>query len=226
MQILFLLYPNLTQLDMTGPAQVLARMPGARIDFAWKRLEPVMSDCSLALMPTVRLAEAPQADILCVPGGYGCTDMMNDAEVLDWLKGQAAGAKWVTSVCTGSLVLAAAGLLQGRRAACHWAWGEHLAKFGATFVAERTVVDAPFMTAGGVTSGIDFAFRLITETHGTDVAEAIQLALEYDPAPIGGGTPATARSEVMDALLATMSPRVAARVAAIDQAASARARAA
>jgi cyclohexyl-isocyanide hydratase len=226
MQILFLLYPNLTQLDMTGPAQVLARMPGARVDFAWKRLEPVMSDCNLALMPTVTLEDAPQADILCVPGGYGCTDMMNDGQVLAWLSAQSAGAKWVTSVCTGSLVLAAAGLLEGVRAGCHWAWGEHLAKFDATFVPERTVIDGRFVTAGGVTSGIDFAFRLIAETHGTDVAEAIQLALEYDPAPIGGGTPATARSEVMEALLKTMSPRVAARVAAIDQAASARARAA
>lgn len=226
MQILFLLYPNLTQLDMTGPAQVLARMPGARVDFAWKRVEPVMSDCNLALMPTVTLADAPQADILCVPGGYGCTDMMNDRQVLDWLRRQAAGAKWVTSVCTGSLVLAAAGLLEGVRAGCHWAWGEHLAKFGATFVPERTVIDGRFVTAGGVTSGIDFAFRLIAEIHGTDIAEAIQLALEYDPAPLAGGTPATARPEVKAALMQTMAPRVAARVAAIDQAAAARVRAA
>lgn len=226
MQILFLLYPNLTQLDMTGPAQVLARMPGAAVDFAWKKVEPVMSDCNLALMPTVTLEEAPQADILCVPGGYGCTDMMNDGQVLGWLVAQSAGAKWVTSVCTGSLVLAAAGLLEGVRAGCHWAWGEHLAKFGATFVPGRTVIDGRFVTAGGVTSGIDFAFRLIAEIHGSDLAEAIQLALEYDPAPIGGGTPATARPEVKAALMEMIGPRMAARVAAIDQAASARVRAA
>lgn len=221
MRILFLLYPDLTQLDMTGPAQVLARMPGARVDYAWKAIAPVMSDCNLALMPTVTLADAPQADILCVPGGYGATDLMNDPEVLDWLRRQAAGAQWVTSVCTGSLVLAAAGLLDGVRAGCHWAWGQHLVKFGAIFVPERCVVDGRFVTAGGVTSGIDFAFRLIRTIHGTDVAEAIQLMLEYDPEPIGGGTPATARGEVRAMVETAIAPRLAARVAAIDAAAAA-----
>ncbi len=221
MRVLFLLYPDVTQLDLTGPAQVLARMPDARVDFAWKRIEPVMSDCNLALMPSVTLAEAPQADILCVPGGYGCTDMMHDADVLGWLRAQADGARWVTSVCTGSLVLAAAGLLRGVRAGCHWAWGQHLDKFGATFVAERCVIDGRFVTAGGVTSGIDFGFRLIREIHGTEVAEAIQLALEYDPEPIGGGTPASARPEVKAMLETAMAPRIAARVAAIDAAAAA-----
>ncbi len=206
---------------MTGPAQVLARMPGARVDFAWKQIEPVMSDCSLALLPTVTLADAPQADILCVPGGYGCTDMMNDPHVLAWLRRQAAGATWVTSVCTGSLVLAAAGLLQGVRATCHWAWGAQLAKFGAIFVSERCVIDGKFMTAGGVTSGIDFAFRLVCELFGADVAEAIQLALEYDPQPIGGGTPATARPEVRALYETAIAPRLAARMAAIDSAAAA-----
>ncbi|MFQ3595480.1 MAG: DJ-1/PfpI family protein [Sphingomonadaceae bacterium] len=221
MQILFLLYPDVTQLDLTGPAQVLARMPGARLDFAWKTRDAVMSDCNLALVPTVTLEEAPQADLLVVPGGYGCTDMMNDPEVLGWLRRQSEGAQWVTSVCTGSLVLAAAGLLRGVRAGCHWAWGEHLAKFGASFVAERTVIDGRFMTAGGVTSGIDFAFRLIAEIHGRDVAEAIQLALEYDPQPLGGGTPETARPEVKQMLLTTIAPRMAARREAIDRAAQA-----
>lgn len=221
MRVVFLLYPEVTQLDLTGPAQVLARMPDARLDFAWKRPEPVMSDCNLALVPSVTFADAPQADVLVVPGGYGATDLMNDAEVLGWLRAQAAGATWVSSVCTGSLVLAAAGLLRGVRAGCHWAWGQHLAKFGATFAAERCVRDGRFVTAGGVTAGIDFAFRLVREICGPDVAEAIQLALEYDPAPLAGGTPATARPEVRAMLETAMAPRIAARVAAIDAAAAA-----
>jgi cyclohexyl-isocyanide hydratase len=166
---------------MTGPAQVLSRMPGATVDYVWKSIEPVMSDCNLALMPTLTLAESGQFDLVCVPGGYGCTAMMADGLVLAWLREQAAGARLMTSVCTGSLILAAAGLLEGRRAGCHWAWGEHLALFGATFVAERTVIDGNRITAGGVTSGIDFAFRIIAELHGREVAESIQLALEYDP---------------------------------------------
>ncbi|MGL6044069.1 MAG: DJ-1/PfpI family protein, partial [Sandaracinobacteroides sp.] len=189
-RIAFLLYPDVTQLDMTGPAQVLSRMPGAQVEYVWKSIEPVMSDCRLALLPTQTLGTSGQFDLVCVPGGYGCTAMMADAEVLGWLRTQAAGAKLMTSVCTGSLVLAAAGLLEGYRAGCHWAWGEHLAAFGATYVPERTVIDRDRITAGGVTSGIDFAFRVIAELHGTDVAESIQLALEYDPQPIGGGTPA------------------------------------
>lgn len=207
----FLLYPDLTQLDMTGPAQVLSRMPGTSVDYVWKSIEPVMSDCKLALMPTLTLADAGQFDLVCVPGGYGCTAMMADAQILDWLRLQAAGARLMTSVCTGSLVLAAAGLLQGRRASCHWAWGQYLALFGAEYVAERTVVDGPFITAGGVTSGIDFAFRIIAELHGRDVAESIQLALEYDPEPLGGGTPATARREILQNVQSQMRTRMAGR---------------
>lgn len=207
----FLLYPNVTQLDMTGPAQVLHRMPGAQVFYVWKTIEPIMSDCELALMPTVTMADCPQLDMVCVPGGYGCTAMMADAEVLDWLRKQAAGAKSMTSVCTGSLVLAAAGLLKGYKAGCHWAWGEHLALFGAEYVAERTVIDRDRITAGGVTSGIDFAFRVIEQLCGRDVAESIQLVIEYDPQPLGGGTPATARPEILAAVNTMLSKRMAGR---------------
>lgn len=207
----FLLYPNVTQLDMTGPAQVLHRMPGAQVYYVWKTIEPIMSDCELALMPTVTMADCPQLDMVCVPGGYGCTAVMADAEVLDWLRTQAAGAKLMTSVCTGSLVLAAAGLLKGYKAGCHWAWGEHLALFGAEYVAERTVIDRDRITAGGVTSGIDFAFRVIEQLCGRDVAESIQLVIEYDPQPLGGGTPATARPEILAAVNAMLSKRMAGR---------------
>lgn len=207
----FLLYPGVTQLDMTGPAQVLHRMPGAQVFYVWKTIEPIMSDCELALMPTVTMADCPQLDMVCVPGGYGCTAMMADADVLDWLRKRAAGAQLMTSVCTGSLVLAAAGLLKGYRAGCHWAWGEHLALFGAEYVAERTVIDRDRITAGGVTSGIDFAFRVIEQLCGRDVAESIQLAIEYDPQPLGGGTPATARPEILAAVNAMLGKRMAGR---------------
>ncbi|MBV8972677.1 MAG: DJ-1/PfpI family protein [Sphingomonadaceae bacterium] len=214
----FLLFPDITQLDLTGPAQVLSRMPGAQLHFAATTLDPVMSDCGLALVPTVTLADCPPLDIVCVPGGYGTTPLMRDAAVLDWLRAQAAGARYVTSVCTGSLVLAAAGLLTGYRAGCHWAWGDQLAAFGATWVPERTVIDRNRITAGGVTSGIDFAFRLIAETHGRDVAEAVQLGLEYDPEPLAGGTPATARPEVratVEAIYAKRLPAVRAAIAEV-----------
>ncbi len=201
---------------MTGPAQVLSRMPGASVDYVWKTIEPVMSDCNLALMPTLTLPSSGQFDLVCVPGGYGCTAMMADPEVLAWLREQAAGARLMTSVCTGSLILAAAGLLRGRRAGCHWAWGEYLPRFGACYVAERTVIDGDRITAGGVTSGIDFAFRIIAELHGGDAAEAIQLALEYDPQPLGGGTLATARPEILAQVKALMASRLSARAADIE----------
>lgn len=197
LRIAFLLYDNLTQLDLTGPAQVLSRMPGASVDYVATTLAPVMSDCGLALVPTVTLAGSGQYDLICVPGGYGCSAVMNDPAVLDWLREQAPGCAWVTSVCTGSLILAAAGLLNGRRAGCHWAWGDYLPLFGAEFAAERTVFDGKFITAGGVTSGIDFAFRVVEHLHGGDVAATLRLALEYDPESRPGGTPATARADIV-----------------------------
>lgn len=212
----FLLYPDVTQLDMTGPAQVLSRMPGATVDYVWRNLDPVMSDCRLALVPTLTLADSGQFDMVCVPGGYGCTAVMQDTDVLDWLRGQAHGARLMTSVCTGSLILAAAGLLRGYRAGCHWAWGDSLAKFGATWVAERTVVDRDRITAGGVTAGIDFAFRVIAELHGLDVSDAVRLALEYDPDARPGGTPRTARPEILVMVQAAMAVRLAERQAEID----------
>ncbi|MEI6418910.1 MAG: DJ-1/PfpI family protein, partial [Sphingomonadales bacterium] len=215
MRIGFLLYPGLTQLDLTGPAQVLSRMPGATVDYVAKTMAPVMSDCRLALSPTVTLADAGQFDMLMIPGGYGCTPVMLDDEVLGWLRDQAQGAQWLTSVCTGSLILAAAGLLTGYRAGCHWAWGEHLAAFGATFVAERTVVDRNRITAGGVTSGIDFAFRIVAQLHGQDEADRLALMLEYDPQPMTGGSPASARPEI----LAEVQPMLQGRIGA-DRAAA------
>ncbi len=204
----FLMWDGLTQLDMTGPAQVLHRMPGAHIHYVWKTRDPVMSDCGLALVPTVTLADCPPLDMICVPGGLPVAAVMADTEVIAWLQQQAAGAELVTSVCTGSLILAAAGLLSGYRAGCHWAWGDQLALFGAEYVAERTVIDRNRITAGGVTSGIDFAFKVVEQKFGRDVAEAIQLSLEYDPEPLGGGTPATARPEVLAQVRVMMDQRM------------------
>ena len=218
----FLLWPNLTQLDMTGPAQVLHRMPGAELHYVWKTLDAVPSDCGLSLLPTTTLADCTQLDMICVPGGAPVGPVMRDKAVLDWLRTQAAGAKLVTSVCTGSLILAAAGLLEGYRAGCYWASGDDLALFGATFVRERVVIDRNRITAGGVTSGIDFAFRIIEHLHGRDVAEAVQLSIEYDPQPIGGGTPATARPEILARVNGMMSARLAERHAEIAAIAAAR----
>lgn len=218
----FLLWPNLTQLDLTGPAQVLHHMPGAEVHYIWKTLDPVPSDCGLALMPTMTLAECAQLDMICVPGGGEVGAVMRDSEVIDWLRAQAAGAQLVTSVCTGSLILAAAGLLDGYRAGCHWAWGDQLARFGATYVPERTVIDRNRITAGGVTAGIDFAFRVIEQRCGRDVAEAVQLSLEYDPQPLGGGTPATARPEILAMVKQMIAARFGSRMADIEAAASAR----
>ena len=220
MRIAFLLYDQLTQLDMTGPAQVLSRMPGASVDYIAKIMDPVMSDCRLALMPTLTLAESGQFDLLCVPGGYGCSAVMNDEETLGWLRRQAPGLKWLTSVCTGSLILAAAGLLKGRRAACHWAWGDYLPLFDAEFVAERTVFDGNIITAGGVTSGIDFAFRVLDHLHGADVAATIRLALEYDPESHEGGTPATARADIVANVRAITAQRLGHRDAEMRAAAA------
>ena len=213
----FLLWPGLTQLDMTGPAQVLSRMPGAQLHFVWKTLDPIMSDCGLALVPTVTLADCPPLDMLCVPGGVPVAPVMRDAEVIGWLQAQAAGASLVTSVCTGSLILAAAGLLKGYRAGCYWASGHQLPLFGAEFVRERVVFDRNRITAGGVTSGIDFAFRIIEKLHGRDFAEMVQLSIEYDPQPIAGGTPATARPEIRAQVEAMMAKRNADREAAVAE---------
>jgi len=195
-QIGMLLFPNVTQLDLTGPTQVLSRVPGARVHLAWKNTAPVMTDAGFAIVPTTTFADCPQFDVLCVPGGFGTKDLLEDEETLAFLRRQAAGARWVTSVCNGSLVLGAAGLLQGYRSACHWRWRRYLPAFGAIPVDERIVRDRNRISGGGVTAGIDFAFALSAELAGEEAAKMIQLALEYDPAPpYDCGTPEAAGPE-------------------------------
>ncbi|WP_407154176.1 DJ-1/PfpI family protein [Bradyrhizobium sp. STM 3557] len=206
LQIGFVLFPKLTQLDLTGPVQVFARVPGATVHLLWKRIEPIPTDSVLTLLPTTTFADCPQLDVVCVPGGAGVDDIVNDEEVLDFLKRQAEGARYITSVCTGSLALGAAGLLDGYRAATHWSARDCLAPFGATLSTERVCIDRNRVTGGGVTAGIDFALTLVSILIDRSTAEAIQLAIEYIPAPpFDSGAPESAPP----AVLALMQERIA-----------------
>ncbi|GAA4753498.1 DJ-1/PfpI family protein [Sphingomonas daechungensis] len=189
-RVVFLVYPNVTQLDLTGPAQVLSRLPNAQVDLVWKSVDPVPTDSGFSLLPTATLDEVETADILCVPGGFGCVDVMHDDEALAWVRRVGGSAQWVTSVCTGSLILGAAGLLKGYRATSHWAWSGYLTLFDAEPVAERVVFDRNRVTGGGVTAGIDFALALTARIAGEEYARSVQLGIEYDPhPPFDSGTP-------------------------------------
>lgn len=183
MNIGLLLYPGLTQLDLTGPFEVFHRIPGATVHLVWKDTGVVRADSGLGLIPTTTLADCPPLDVVMVPGGFGQIALMTDAVVLDWLRAQATSARYVTAVCTGALVLGAAGLLHGYRATTHWGFAELLANYGATVTPGRVVIDRDRVTGGGVTAGIDFALVLAAELAGPDVAKAIQLGLEYNPEP-------------------------------------------
>jgi cyclohexyl-isocyanide hydratase len=198
LQIGLLVFPKVTQLDLTGPLQVFASVSGAQVHLIWKRIEPVPSDSVLTLTPTVSFADCPQLDVICVPGGAGTDDMINDEEMLEFLQRQAAGAKYITSVCTGSLVLGAAGLLKGYRATTHWTAMDYLAPYGATPTRTRVCVDRNRISGGGVTAGIDFALTLVSILVDRPTAEAIQLRLEYNPAPpFNAGSPETAPPEIL-----------------------------
>lgn len=204
----FLLFPNVTQLDFTGPLQVLHRLPGATTHIVAKTLDPVPSDCGLSLVPTTTFADCPPLDLICIPGGFGVDQAMADAETMAFVKRQGAQAKYVTSVCTGAFILGAAGLLRGKRATTHWAYREFLPLVGATPEHARVVRDGNTFTGGGVTAGIDFALTMIAEIAGADVAQTIQLAIEYDPAPpFDSGSPERAPENVR----ATMTRRYASR---------------
>src|SRR3569623_950346 len=171
LSIAFLLFPNLTQLDLTGPAQVLSRLGRQTLHYVSKDLGPVPTDSGFSILPTATFADVPAADILCVPGGMGVADVMEDEEALAWVRRVGESAAWVTSVCTGSLILGAAGLLRGYRAATHWAWRDFLPLFGAEPSSERVVFDRNRVTGGGVTAGIDFALALTAAIRGDAHAE-------------------------------------------------------
>jgi len=215
-----LLFPNLTQFDLAGPYEVFARMPGSEVHLVAETAAPVRSEFGLTLTPTATYDACPRLDLVCVPGGVGVNALLTDAATLDYLRRAAAEARYVTSVCTGALLLGAAGLLRGRRAATHWTARELLRAFGAEPVAERVVVDGNLITGGGVTAGIDFALRVVAEIAGREVAEAIQLGIEYDPSPpaelAGAGDPTRARAPIRDAVLARVRGRDAALRGATD----------
>jgi cyclohexyl-isocyanide hydratase len=221
LQIGLVIFPKVTQLDLTGPVQVFSSVPGAKVHLIWKRIEPVASDSVLTLTPTISFADCPQLDVICVPGGVGTDDMVNDEEMLDFLRRQAAGAKYITSVCTGSLVLGAAGLLRGYRAATHWTAMDFLAAFGAIPTKTRVCIDRNRVTGGDVTAGIDFALTLVSLMVDRKTAEAIQLRLEYNPAPpFNAGSPDTAPAEILALLREKIAPAQARRGEAIHRAAA------
>ena len=213
MNIVFVLFDNVTQLDFTGPLQFLSRLPGAKVHVVSKDGAAVKTDCGFSILPRSGFGQCPQADVLCVPGGHGVRDAIADQVIVDFVRQQANGADYITSVCTGAFILGAAGLLQGKKATCHWAYTHLLSLFGAMHQPTRVVHDGNVITAGGVTSGIDFALELIAAISGEDVARTIQLALEYDPAPpFGGGSLAHSKEETVRRLRADVYDQAAAEM--------------
>ncbi|WP_350614955.1 isonitrile hydratase [Pseudomonas sp. HY7a-MNA-CIBAN-0227] len=199
LQIGFVLFPGIQQLDLTGPYDVLASLPDVKLHLIWKDLALVTSSTGLVFTPTMTYDECPVLDVICVPGGAGVGPLMEDPQMLDFLKVQSRTARYVTSVCTGSLVLGAAGLLRGRRATTHWAYHDMLTTLGAIAVQERVVRDGNLFTGGGITAGIDFALTLAAELYSEAAAQLVQLQLEYAPAPpFNSGRPDTAPKHVLE----------------------------
>lgn len=198
LRIGLLVFPDMTQLDMTGPLQVFSAVPDVDIHLVWKTVDPVRTDSVLTVSPTTTIENCPQLDVICVPGGYGTDALLDDLDVLNFVERQAVAARYVTSVCTGSLVLGAAGLLDGYRAATHWTAMDVLGELGAIPTHDRVVVDRNRVTGGGVTAGIDFALTLVAEMFDRATAEAVQLRLEYNPhPPFEAGSPLTAPADVV-----------------------------
>jgi len=218
--VVFALYPRVTQLDFTAPFEIFARLPRARCVLASVEGVPIQGDGGITFSGIVRLADIETCELLCVPGGFGTVAAMEDQSYLSELERLAAKAQFVTSVCTGSLLLAAAGLLRGRRAACHWAWRELLADFGVTPDPARIVRDGNVITGGGVTAGIDMALAVMAEIAGVDHAQVVQLALEYSPEPpFDSGRPERARPEIVAAALKRLDAIRVERSAAVRRAA-------
>jgi|SRR5579871_2732170 len=218
--VVFALFPRVTQLDFTGPFEIFSRLPHARCVLASSAGGAIEADGGMTFIGVVRLADVPRCDLLCVPGGFGTVDALGDALYVSSLRRLATGARYVTSVCTGSLLLGAAGLLRGKRAACHWAWRDLLPAFGATPDEGRVVRDGSLITGGGVTAGIDMALTVAAEIAGRDYAEAVQLAVEYAPAPpFDSGSPRNARGEIVAAARARLERVRAQRDAAVRLAA-------
>jgi cyclohexyl-isocyanide hydratase len=214
-----LAFPDMTELDLTGPLQVFCSLPGATVHIVGTTMDPVPTDTVLTINPTVTIADCPQLDVICVPGGYGVDALLDDDVILDFLRSQASDARYVTSVCTGALALGAAGLLDGYRATTHWTAMDCLGPFGAIPTRARVVVDRNRVTGGGVTAGIDFALALVAELVDRPTAEAIQLRLEYAPAPpFDAGSPSTAPADVVSEYRERIAPKAEERRAAVARA--------
>jgi len=210
-QIAMVLYPGFTALDLVGPHYFFGCMAGAQVHLVTteKNLAPVASDLGLAISPTVTMEEAPRAlDVLFLPGGAeGTLAAMQRADIVDWVKGRAANSRWITSVCTGSMILAMAGVLRNRRATSHWVTRPVLAEFGAVPVNERVVLDGNVITGAGVSAGLDFAVRLVELLRGRSYAEALMLQAEYSPSPpFPGGTVETTTQPVGTMMTAMFAP--------------------
>ncbi|HET9159961.1 MAG TPA: DJ-1/PfpI family protein [Caulobacteraceae bacterium] len=219
-RIVFALYPGVTHLDFTGPHQFFSRLQNAEVMVASVGGANVESD-GLTFTGLTALADIKRCEVLCIPGGPGVIDAIGDDSFMDEIRRLGSGARFLTSVCTGSVALGAAGFLKGRRAACHWAWRELLEPFGAVVDEARVARDGNIITGGGVTAGIDFALALIAELAGPETAQAIQLGLEYAPAPpFVGGRPELAPPMVTEAVRARMSDMAPHRRAAVEQAAA------
>ena len=217
-----LVFPNMTQLDLTGPYEILARMPGSETRLIWKTMEPVRTEHGLTILPQATFADCGPLNLVMVPGGYGMNPLLEDPEVLDFLRRTAKTARYLVGICTGSLVLGAAGLLRGKRAGTHWMSRDLLAAFGAIPVAERVVVDGNIFTGGGVTAGIDVALQVVAEIVGRETAEEIQLAVEYDPRPaFTAGSPETAPPALVDRVIDRAAARQKDRADRVTRAAAA-----
>lgn len=220
LSIVIALFPGVTHLDFTGPHQVLCRLPGAKVTVASLAGGEIEAD-GLVFARLPKLSDIQACDVLIVPGGFGTTEAMGDPDFMAQIRRLADGARYVCSVCTGSLVLGAAGLLKGKRAACHWAWRDQLALFGAIPDPSRVARDGRYITGGGVTAGIDFALTLIAELAGDEVAQGIQLAVEYAPAPpFDSGRPETAPPKVLERITALYGKAMDERVEAAKRAAA------
>jgi transcriptional regulator GlxA family with amidase domain len=220
--IVFALYPGITQLDFTGPFEVFSRLPGARCVLASADGGTIEAGGGITFANVLRLRDIAACSLLCVPGGFGTEQAMEHAEYLSEIRRLALGARYITSVCTGSLLLAAAGLLGGKHAACHWAWRDLLPAFGVTADSARVVRDGNVITGGGVTAGIDMALTVIAEIAGVDFAQTVQLGIEYAPAPpFDSGRPESARPEIVAAARRRLDDGRADREAAVRRAAAA-----
>ena len=215
------IYSGMTQLDFTGPHTIFSRVPGARVVVASEPGGPIESDGGLVFDGTRRMVEIERCDLLFVPGGFAATEVANDEGFMREFRRLATSARYLTSVCTGSLVLGAAGLLKGKRAACHWAWRDLLPLFGAIPDPARVARDGNIITGGGVTAGIDFALVVAAEIGGERLAQSLQLALEYAPAPpFEAGRPETAPAEIVALVRSRLAPQLAERTAAAERAAA------